>query len=218
MQRRQILLTLLSAPLLAAFLPTAQASSRLHEPIVGLPCEGCEAVFDGKPEVLSSRARIAPADEPGEPMTLTGRVVDRSGRPHEGVIVYAYQTDRRGIYPVPRVSASDAARHHGRLRAWVQTDAQGEYRFDTIRPGSYPGRDVPEHIHVHVIEPGRATYYIDDVVFSDDPKLTPRQIQQVSRGRGGLGVVTPERREGVWMVHRDIVLGKDIPGYPIRSR
>lgn len=87
-----------------------------------------------------------------------------------------------------------------------------------IRPGSYPGRDVPEHIHIHVIEPGRATYYIDDVVFSDDSKLTPRQIQKVSRGRGGLGIVTPERREGVWLVRRDIVLRQDIPGYPPRPR
>ncbi len=218
MQRRQLLLTLLSAPLLAALLPAAPASSRLHEPIVGLPCEGCEAVFDGKPDALSSRARIAPTDEPGEPLTLTGRVVDPSGRPQEGVIVYAYQTDHTGIYPAPRVSTGTAARNHGRLRAWCQTDAQGEYRFDTIRPGSYPGRDVPEHIHMHVIEPGRATYYIDDVVFSDDPKLTPRQIHKVSRGRGGLGIVTPERREGVWQVRRDIVLGQDIPGYPPRPR
>ena len=216
MQRRQLLFTLLSAPLLAALLPAAHASSRLNEPIVGLPCEGCEAVFDGKPEVPSSRARIAPADEPGEPMTLTGRVVDQSGRPHEGVIVYAYQTDHTGIYPVPRGSISEAARRHGRLRAWVQTDAQGEYRFHTIRPGSYPGRDVPEHIHLHVIEPGRVTYYIDDVMFSDDPKLTPRQVQQASRGRGGLGIATPQRREEVWLVRRDIVLGKGIPGYPSR--
>ena len=218
MQRRQLLLTVLSAPLIVAFLPTACASSRLHEPIVGLPCEGCEAVFDGKPEVLSSRARIAPTDEPGEPLTLTGRVVDPSGLPQEGVIVYAYQTDHTGIYPAPRVSISEAARRHGRLRAWVQTDALGEYRFDTIRPGSYPSEDVPEHIHIHVIEPGRATYYIDDVMFSDDPKLTPRQIQQASRGRGGLGIVTPLRREGMWLVRRDIVLGKYIPGYPSTPR
>lgn len=214
MQRRQLLLAFLSAPLLAPLLTTARASGRLREPIVGLPCEGCEAVFDSKPEVLSSRSRIAPMDEPGAPLTLTGQVTDQAGQVAPGVIVYAYHTDRTGIYPLPRTPTGEAARRHGRLRAWAQTDAHGWYRFDTIRPGSYPGRDMPEHIHMHVIEPGRATYYIDDVKFRDDPKLKSRQIKQLSRGRGGDGIVTPERRQGVWWVRRDIVLGLGIPGYP----
>lgn len=211
MERRQLLVALLSAPLV----PAAGVFGRLNEPIVGLPCEGCEAVFDSRPKVLSSRARIAPADEPGEPMMLAGRAIDRAGRPQSGVIIYAYHTDRTGIYPSPRAPVGDAARRHGRLRAWARTDMRGEYRFDTIRPGSYPGRDVPEHVHMHVIEPGRATYYIDDIMFRDDPKLTPQQVSSNRRGRGGCGIVSPERRDGTWRVRRDIVLGMQVPGYPL---
>jgi hypothetical protein len=214
MQRRQLLLAVISVPLLAPLLATARAFERFHEPIVGLPCEGCEAVFDGKPYKLASRSRIAPIGEPGEPLTLTGQVLDQTGRPQEGVIVYAYHTDQTGVYPSPHVATTDPAQRHGRLRAWVQTNARGEYRFDTIRPGSYPGRDLPQHIHMHVIEPGRATYYIDDVMFSDDPKLTPRQIRNLTLGRGGRGIATPHRRDGVWLVRRDIVLGLSVPGYP----
>lgn len=213
MDRRQLLLALLSASLL----PVVRAASQRREPIVGLPCEGCEAVFDGRPDVISSRARIAPPDEPGEPLTLTGRVIDQAGRPQAGVIVYAYHTDRTGIYPPPGMPTGEAARRHGRLRAWAQTDSHGQYRFDTIRPGSYPGRDVPEHIHMHVIEPGRATYYIDDVMFRDDPKLTPQQARHLSIRRAGSGVVAPERRDGVWLIHRDIVLGLGVPGYPVTA-
>lgn len=209
MERRQLLLALLSAPLL----PILGASGRPHEPIVGLPCEGCEAVFTGRPDVLSSRARIAPPDEPGEPLTLMGQVVDQEGRLQTGVIVYAYHTDRTGIYPPPHLPAREAARRHGRLRAWTRTDVRGTYRFDTIRPGSYPGRDVPEHIHMHILEPGRATYYIDDVMFRDDPKLTPQQIKHLSADRGGSGIVTPERRKGIWLVRRDIVLGLGVQDY-----
>jgi len=52
----------------------ATASAQAREPIVGLPCEGCEAVFDGMPADLAPRARIAPIAEPGEPMLVTGRV------------------------------------------------------------------------------------------------------------------------------------------------
>jgi len=155
--------------------------------------------------------------EPGDPLTLTGQVIDQAGRVAPGVIVYAYHTDRTGIYPTPRLPTGQEARRHGRLRAWAQTNESGEYRFDTIRPGSYPGADIPEHIHMHVIEPGRATYYIGDVMFRDDPKLTPRQVQQLSHGRGGDGIVTPERRQGVWLVRRDIMLGLGVSGYPARG-
>lgn len=210
MNRRQLLLALLSVTLL----PIARAVGRFREPIVGLPCEGCEAVFDGQPDMLFNRVRIAPLGEPGEPLTLVGRVVDRTGLPRAGVIIYAYHTDRTGIYPHPGARAGKTARRHGRLRAWAQTDASGEYRFDTIRPGSYPGQDIPEHIHMHVIEPGRATYYIDDVMFRDDPKLTPQQARRLSNGRGGDGIVSPERHDGEWLVRRDIVLGLGVPGYP----
>lgn len=210
MNRRHLLLALLSTPLLSV----GRAAEQQREPIVGLPCEGCEAVFDDLPDVLSSRAHIAAPDEPGESLTLTGRVVDRANLPRAGVIVYAYHTDHTGIYPHPHIATSEAAKLHGRLRAWALTDAHGEYRFDTIRPGSYPGQDIPEHVHMHVIEPGRASYYIDDVMFRDDPKLTARQARGLSNARGGIGIVLPERRDGAWLVRRDIVLGLGIPGYP----
>lgn len=210
MKRRQVLAGFLSAPLLALI----GAKGGRREPIVGLPCEGCEAVFDGQPSTPPSHARIAPAGEPGEPLTLWGRVTNAAGDPQPGVIVYAYHTDRGGLYPPTKAPVGEAARRHGRLRAWAATDARGRYQFDSIRPGSYPDSDIPEHIHLHVIERGRATYYIDDVMFRDDPKLTPRQAQAMSHGRGGSGLSTPERRNGVWIVRRDIVLGMGISGYP----
>lgn len=58
------------------------------EPIVGGPCDGCEP-----------KARIAPVNEVGEPMVITGRVVARDGTPRVGAVVYAYHTDARGVYP-----------------------------------------------------------------------------------------------------------------------
>ena len=69
-------------------------------------------------------------------------------------------------------------------------------------------------MHLHIIEPGRCTYYIDDIVFTDDPRLTPA-ARAGFPGRGGSGVATPRREgEGAWVVERDIVLGAGIRGYP----
>ncbi len=178
------------------------------EPVVGLPCEGCEEVFAGLPDELVPESRLAPSDEPGEPMELTGIVRTQDAMPAAGIIVYAYQTDAQGLYP------PDPASRHGRLRAWCRTDEQGRYTFRTIRPGAYPGRTEPEHIHLHIIEQGRCTYYIDDVVFEDDPKLTT-EMRTRARNRAGSGLTAPERGDdAIWRVTRDITLGENIPGYP----
>lgn len=170
-------------------------------------------MFAGLPAAVGVEGRIAPAGEPGVPMLLQGTVRTASGQPASGIVIYAYQTDAKGLYPSAQGLQGSAARH-GRLRAWAKTDAQGAYRFATIRPAGYPNTDIPEHIHLHVIEPGRCTYYIDDVVFEDDPRLTPRPRAAHDRGRGGSGVIKPTRdSSGTWQARRDIRLGAGISDY-----
>jgi protocatechuate 3,4-dioxygenase, beta subunit len=194
---RSALMLLLLWPLLAS----------AREPVIGGPCDGCEHVFEGMPAELHQDARIAPAGEPGEGLVIHGAVTGTDGAPAVGVVVYAYQTNAKGIYP-------RAANAHGSLRGWARTDAQGRYRFDTIRPASYPDSTIPQHVHMHIIELGKGTYYIDDVLFDDDPLLTAQQRRQMLRGRGGSGLAQPVKNaSGVWQVRRDIRLGANIPGY-----
>lgn len=180
-----------------------------REPIVGRPCQNCELVFRGLPSRVATVGRIAPVGEPGEALHLTGTVRDAAGRPRAGVVVYAYQTDQNGLYP----RAPDGVQH-GRLRGWVRSDAQGRYELLTVRPGGYPGTDIPQHIHMQVIEPGRCTYYIGDVLFADDARLTENVIRNEGNQRGGSGVVRPvgDARSG-WKAVRDIVLGQQVSGY-----
>ncbi|HEY9422766.1 MAG TPA: hypothetical protein VIW92_15230 [Thermoanaerobaculia bacterium] len=196
-----------AAFLLIAIVSLCCGTGEAREPVVGGPCEGCEYVFQGLPGKLESRSRMAPLKEPGEPMIIEGTVRSEDGKPAAGVIVYAYHTDARGIYP-------PAATRHGRLRAWARTGKDGRYRFDTIRPGAYPDGNNPQHVHMHIIEPGKGTYYIDDIHFTDDPLLTAERRQRMQRGRGGDGLSRPTKdSEGVWHAQRDIVLGRNVPGY-----
>lgn len=204
-----VLLAACDAP--ASDRTTATAINR-PVPVIGHPCEGCEAVFDGMPAEIPSSIRLVPFGESGVPMRISGRVLDGSGRARAGVVIYAYQTDRTGIYPRPAQRLGFDAMRHGRLRGWVRSDAQGRYAIDTIRPGSYPGEDVAEHVHMHVLEPGCFTYYIDDLMFLDDPKLSAEERQQ-AHGTGGNGFLRPVMADGRWQVERDIVLGLDVPGY-----
>ena len=196
----------------------AQTSAHSREPIVGLPCEGCDAIFVGMPpiESMPSSARIAPESEPGQALIVRGVVRDSSGTPIPGVVLYAYQTNDDGLYPPDPALRGSPAASHGRLRAWARTNERGEYEFVTIRPGGYPGRTDPQHVHLHVLEPDRCTYYIDDVVFTDDPRLTQAE-RRARSDRGGSGITSPTNdAEGRWRVTRDITLGANIPGYPAR--
>lgn len=180
-------------------------------PVIGGPCEGCEFVFQGLPSALTSDARIAPPDEPGEPLILEGTARSLDGTPAAGVVVYAYHTDVGGVYP-------ESTTFHGRLRGWARTDAEGRYRFTTIRPAGYPDGAECAHIHMHVIEPGIGTYYVDNVIFDDDPELPLRLRHQSVNGRGGSGLVYPMQKDGVWHIQRDITLGRNIPDYALSAK
>lgn len=196
-----------------------QKTEHTREPVVGLPCEGCEAVFEGLPSSLGWSSRIAPEQEAGAAMRIEGTVRNKQGQPVSGVIVYAYHTNAKGIYPPDDTLKDETARHHGKLRAWVSTGADGRYRFDTIRPAGYPDTDIPEHVHMHIIEVGRCTYYIDDIMFEDDPRLTEVMKKRLALGRGGNGIIKPTKdSQGVWLVNRDILLGEAIADYDQCSR
>ena len=200
MDRRELLVHGIA---LAGACASLRAFAAARAPVLGEPCEGCDWVYDGMPATLTSNARIAPANEPGEAMVIEGLVTTPRGTPASNVIVYAYHTDRAGIYP-------PSGNRHGTLRGWARTDASGRYRFDTIRPGAYPSRNVAEHVHMHVIEPGTGTYYIDNLAFEDDPLNSRRRGEE----RGGQGLMLPVKRAGQWQTRRDIILGHNIPGYP----
>jgi protocatechuate 3,4-dioxygenase beta subunit len=180
-------------------------------PVIGQPCEGCEAVFVGMPDSMAWSTRLAPEDEPGEPMVISGTVYDQDGEPAPGIIIYAYHTDATGEYP-PDERYTGWARRHGRLRGWARTNAEGRYRFETIRPASYPSQTMAAHVHMHVIEPDCCTYWITSIHFADDPLLDPADYDP-DAARGGPGLKTPRKVDGVWRVERDIVLGRNVPGY-----
>jgi protocatechuate 3,4-dioxygenase, beta subunit len=159
------------------------------------------------PARLTNTARLAPPGEPGAPLVITGIVRGADGRPLAGVLLYAYHTNAAGRYvPGPRPRGNE--RRHGHLRGWLRTGADGGYRIETIRPGPYPGRPDPQHVHLTVQPPGGAERWIDDVVFSDDPRVTPEWLAR-QQNRGGPGLTHPTRdAHGVLHVRRDILLDR----------
>jgi len=168
--------------------------------LLSIVCEWCGA--SEAPGNLTSLARVAGAEEPGERMVVQGRVLRADGRtPATDVVLYLYHTNAKGIYPM-RGDERGNARRHGYLRGWLKTDAQGRYRIESIRPGGYPGRRDPAHIHLVVKDGAQPEYWIDELVFEDDPRTA------AVRGRPGFSIVTLTLRDGVWKGEKDIRLPK----------
>ncbi len=183
-----------------------------HERSVGGGCEDCELMFAGMPETLFWQTKLAAADEPGEPMIISGTIYKKDGKtPAPDVILYMYQTDNTGRYTA--ASKQVHAKRHGHLRGWVKTDAQGRYEISTIRPASYPNSKNPQHIHPIVKEPGLSLYWIDEFLFEDDPVLTEQEKARQPK-RGGSGIIKLRKNDdGIWVGKRDIILGLNIPNH-----
>ncbi len=180
---------------------------------VGGSCEGCEAVFEYGSKKLTSIDTLPDFKEPGPKLEISGTIYLIDGKtPARNVILYIYHTDQKGVYP-QKGNETGWAKRHGYLRGWIKTNADGKYRFYTLRPASYPNSRAPQHIHPVIKESNKNEYYIDEYLFIDDPYLDEKEKANQQK-RGGSGIITlTKRQDGTWVGKRDIILGLNIPNY-----
>ena len=96
---------------------------------------------------VAGRATIAQ----GAVLDVTGRIVDRSGKPLANAKLELWQCDNVGQYH--HVGEAQGAGDENFQGFGVATaDAEGRYRFRTIKPVPYPGRTP--HIHFLVRDGG----------------------------------------------------------------
>ncbi|MEJ8756409.1 intradiol ring-cleavage dioxygenase [Pontibacter sp. H259] len=183
-------------------------------PRVGGNCETCELIYVGMPKTINAIDTTSGWQLPGPKLIVTGTVYKPDKKtPAPDVILYYWQTDDKGIYAI-KAGLDPKAERHGYIRGWVKTDQQGKYTIYTNRPASYPNSNAPAHIHMLVKEPGiKNEYYIDDIMFADDP-LLPKGTRDPSDTKGGNGVVKVTTKNGVQNATRDIILGLNIENYP----
>lgn len=112
---------------------------------------------------------IAGPDEPGQRMVVEGRVLESDGTtPVAGATVFVFHTDDEGYYSRGGMDESDA-----RLCGLMLTDADGRYRFETVKPGHYATGGPPAHVHYRVWGPDlpRQSFSLN---FEGDPLLGER--------------------------------------------
>ena len=160
--------------------------------------------FQAPPDA-PSRIVIAAKDEPGERLIVIGRVLD-GPRPVAGVSIYVVQADAKGRYS--REFPDNDLNATTRLYGFMRSDANGAYRYETVRPGQYGPSTNPSHVHYVVSAPGYKSRMMD-LRFEDDPVIAARWKMGIADDDGfepGKMVVRPVKRDasGVWHVTRDL--------------
>lgn len=197
-----------------------------HRPLVGLPPGLTERTGPTAAALLGDHP-LGPLDhdltrqhsgEPlGERIIVHGTVRDGDGRPVPDSLIEIWQANAAGRYP------HHADQHPAPLDpnftgvGRCLTDAQGHYRFVSVKPGAYPWRNHdnawrPAHIHFSLF--GRAftqrlvtqMYFPGDPLFDQDPifQAVPEAARPALISRFDLSETVPE-----WaLAYRfDIVLG-----------
>lgn len=123
---------------------------------------------------------IAGPNAAGDRITIKGRVIDGTGAPVKDVLLETWQANAAGIYAHaedPRhAQVEDGFRGWGRVITNFET---GEFTFDTIKPGSVPGRNgatQAPHISIWIVARGinvglNTRIYFDDEDNSADPVI-----------------------------------------------
>jgi len=157
---------------------------------------------------LNSTELAAPGIS-GERIMLEGRLLDADGKPVPDGLVEIWQANAHGRYAHPD-DAGPAPLEPGFLGfGRCPTDADGMFRFSTIKPGSVAGADgrpQAPHIMVNVFARGLLRQLTTRVYFPGDAHAADAVLSSVPAERRPTLIATPSAgRAGV--LQWNIVLG-----------
>jgi protocatechuate 3,4-dioxygenase, beta subunit len=123
-----------------------------------------------------TRNSVKDGEPLGERIIVTGQLLDDRGKPIPNALMEVWQANAAGRY-MHKVDQHDAPldkNFHGAGR--VLTDANGMYRFTSIRPGAYPWGNHsnawrPPHIHFSVFGTNFLQRLVTQMYFPGDPLL-----------------------------------------------
>jgi len=114
------------------------------------------------------------AEPQGERIVVAGRVIDEDGRPVPGTLVELWQCNAAGRYWHQRDNHPAPLDPNFTGAGRTMTDADGGYRFVTVKPGAYPWRNHPNawrpaHIHFSLFGTSFQSRLVTQMYFPGDP-------------------------------------------------
>ena len=117
------------------------------------------------------------AGEPlGERIIIAGRVLDEDARPVPETLVEIWQANAAGRYTHCEDTHAAPLDPNFSGAGRAMTDAEGGFRFVTIKPGAYPWQNHhnawrPAHVHFSVVGRSFLTRLVTQMYFPGDPLL-----------------------------------------------
>jgi protocatechuate 3,4-dioxygenase, beta subunit len=113
-------------------------------------------------------------DPLGERIIVTGRVFEEGGRPVRNTLIEIWQANAAGRYFHKKDDHRAPLDPNFTGSGRTLTDANGSYRFVTIKPGAYPWENHPNawrpaHIHFSLFGHAFATRLVTQMYFPGDP-------------------------------------------------
>jgi protocatechuate 3,4-dioxygenase alpha subunit len=150
---------------------------------------------------------LAPTGMQGERITIEGCVRDAQGEVVPDGVIEIWQANAEGVYAHPDDARQATSGFHGFGRC--ATDAEGRFRFTTIKPGKVPGMDgrpQAPHIMVNLFARGLLKQLSTRMYFSGDAHEDDFVMQQVPADRRSTLIARPVAgRAGILEWH--VVLG-----------
>lgn len=133
----------------------------------------------------------------GQVLNVMGRVLNRAGEPVRGAKVEIWQANAAGRYAHPDDPNPAPLDPNFDGFGVVTTDAEGRYRFKTIKPAAYPTGPTsmrPAHIHFEVV--ARHDELVTQMYFEGDPyNDKDRFLQSASRPEALIVRLRPAKQE-----------------------
>ena len=152
-------------------------------PLIALPAGMSELsgpVFGhGSVDALDAdltRNAVRDAEPLGERIIVTGRVLDRDGRPVQGALIELWQANSAGRYRHAKDLHDAPLDPNFAGTGRCLTDGDGRYRFTTVRPGAYPWANHhnawrPSHIHFSLFGRSFVERLVTQMYLPGDPLL-----------------------------------------------
>ena len=186
-------------------------------PFVPTPGQGLGPAYpvrkpaDQDADLTSIKGR--PGRAAGDIIEVTGKVMTPAGDPVPGARIELWQANAYGRYTHPADLNPAPLDPNFEGYALLTADAEGRYRFKTIKPGAYPANGPllrPPHIHFDIA--GARTRLVTQMYFPGEPdNETDDAFNAVPEEQRHLVLATaapstPDLEPGVQLMKWDIVL------------
>jgi protocatechuate 3,4-dioxygenase beta subunit len=104
----------------------------------------------------------------GEAIEISGRVLDMRGRPIAGAVVELWQANAAGRYMHESDIATAPLDPNFQGYATLTTDATGDWRIVTIKPGGYDSPIGQRTPHIHFMLQGRSHRNVAQMYFAEE--------------------------------------------------